>query len=100
VPHLGLERTFWKRTKKLGFGPVQVEPRAPVLAFEHDNLAVMIRGNIRPGLRCQHGEAGGAVDGIRPDDAGDTEPICTGERETPFVLRFCLRSAGAVNSKK
>jgi hypothetical protein len=44
--------------------------------------------------------AGCAVDGVLPDETRDTEPISIGERKAPFVLGFCLGSAGAVNSKK
>ena len=91
MPHLRLERSCREGAEKRGFGSGQVEPSAPVLALEHDDLAVMIRGNILSGFRRQHCKTGCAVDGVRPDDAGDTEPICTGERETPFVLALLLQ---------
>jgi hypothetical protein len=92
VRHFRLERAGRKGAEKLGFGPGQVEPGAPVLTLEHDNLAVMIRRNILSGFRRQHGKAGCAVDGVLPDEAGNTEPIHIGEGKVPFILALCLVS--------
>src|SRR3546814_10471261 len=77
----------------IGGGNARVEPSGPLIARQRDDLAMMIRCNVRPRV---HGEqAKGLADvGVTPD-ARHAEPAMIFHREQPFIEPL-LRLVGRI----
>lgn len=87
------QRPRWKGLDQRLCRDRRIEPVGPGAAFEDDDLAVMVRRNIRPRLHRQHGEGLAHLRRLAAD-AGDAEDRLLLLGEEPFVLALLFRILG------